>query len=119
MLVVGYAFIFMHVLMHDNLFCLQLLCADSKPSDIIRFYGENIENHSLYDSNHKWKGTWLQQHLQWYQCDGGLFLKTGINFVSFLRKCALTYSLVTLIVGLPWLTMSPNQVAILNMVGRP
>jgi hypothetical protein len=53
---------------------------DSKPSDILQLYGENVNSLSLYDPDEKWKTTRLHRQLQRYQCDGALLLETGTDF---------------------------------------
>jgi hypothetical protein len=56
------------------------LVCDKKPSDVIRLYGENVDSLSLYDESRKWKTNRLHQHMQRYQCDGGLLIETGVDF---------------------------------------
>jgi hypothetical protein len=53
------------------------LVCDKKPSDVIRLYGKNVDSLSLYDESRKWKTNRLHQHMQCYQCDGGLLIETA------------------------------------------
>ena len=53
---------------------------DRKPSGVVRWYGENVNHWSLYDTDKEWKRTRVNNALQRIQADGASIVEGGTDW---------------------------------------